>query len=166
MPAPTTQLPQRRSAVPPELAHFFARQEELRSAAASLGGSPLVALAEIVTKLASRGQVSEVDGTDLYRRFSKGQDVGSLAVQVSKLRQFIVLGRKCGRDGVDLIRRARAIHAENCHSSAGDRLKYSSTYSALVAVARVQLARPSTRLGARGGVRMLTDSAIRRVLLR
>jgi hypothetical protein len=87
-------------------------------------------------------------------------------VQASKLRRFIELGHKCGRDGVDLIRRARAIHAEIYHSSAGDRLKYSSTYSALVAVARVQLARPSTRLGARGGVRMLTDTAIRRVLLR
>ena len=87
-------------------------------------------------------------------------------MQASKLRQFIVLGRKCGREGVDLIRRARVIHAEIYHSSAGDQLKYSSTYSALVAVARVQLARPSTRWGARGGVRMLTDTAIRRVLLK
>ena len=181
MTAATTQHPQRRSAVPTEIAQFIERQEQLRSAAASLGGRPLVALAEIVTQLASRQKLVEADALDLYQRCRTGGPslpaatsssssppavTRSEHVQASKLRQFILLGHRCGREGVELIRRAKAIHAEICRSPARDRLKYSSTYSALVAVARIQLARPSTRLGARGGVRTPTDAGYRKVLLR
>jgi hypothetical protein len=128
--------------------------------------TPLVAFAVIVTELASRGIYDKDDATRLYLWFrvgqegASGQGVGSVPVQASKLRKFIALGRVCGDEGVELIRRARAIHAEIYRSSGRERLKLTSTYSALVAVARAQL----DRMGG-GGRRMLTDAEIRRVLL-
>ena len=84
----------------------------------------------------------------------------------SKLRQFIVLGRVCGDEGVELIRRAKAIHAEIYRSSGRERLKLPSTYSALVAVSRAQLAALHQQDMAGGGMRMLTDGEIRKVLSR
>jgi hypothetical protein len=130
--------------------------------------SPLVAYAVIVTELASRGEVDEIHATRLYLGFKAGrdgtgaseQDVPSERAQASKLRKFIALGRVCGDEGVALIRRAKAIHAEIYRSSGRGRLKMTSTYSALVAVARIQFDRKAA-----GGRRMLTDAEIRRVLL-
>jgi hypothetical protein len=148
------QRPNKGLAVPPELAQF------------RFGRSPLVAFAEIVTELASRGIYDKDDATRLYLWFRAGQEgasgqgVGSLPVQASKLRKFIALGRVCRDEGVELIRRAKAIHAEIYRSSGRERLKLTSTYSALVAVARAQLDRM-----AGGGRRMLTDAEIRSVLL-
>ena len=131
------------------------------------GRKLLVSFAEIVTELASRGEVSEVHATRLYLWFRAGQDgaseqdVRSERAQASKLRKFIALGRACGDGGVELIRRAKAIHSEIYRSPGRERLKLVSTYSALVAVARAQLDRM-----AGSGRRMLTDVEIRKVLLK
>jgi hypothetical protein len=149
----TTQLA---AVVHPPTVHRYSLEQleqawRAASAAAACGSAPMAALAEIVTKAASRRELVEAHALGLYQQCRTGGSSPPAAssssspraaahsehVQASKLRRFIELGHTCGRDGVDLIRRARAIHAEICHSSVGDRLKYSSTYSALVAVARV-----------------------------
>jgi hypothetical protein len=115
--------------------------EEFRS-----GRKLLVSFAEIVTELASRGEVSEVHATRLYLWFRAGpdgaseQDIRSERAQASKLRKFIALGRACGRGGVELIGSAKAIHVEIYRSPGRERLKLVSTYSALVAVARAACA--------------------------
>ena len=129
------------------------------------GKTSMIALAEIVTEAAQDRAITPEQTKDVYDRFKAGvskassyEDAGevpddaamgsapakSIEQQLSKLRQFVILGNTYQFDALDLVRKARNMHIEMLRAANGDAnvkkgIKPGSTYSIMVDVARAQL---------------------------
>lgn len=141
----------------------------------------MIALAEVVTEAAMDGAITVDQVPDIYDSFKRGatkasvyEDAGevsdeaamgmapakSIEQQLSKLRQFVILGGKYESDALDLIRKARNMHIELLRAANGDAevkkgIKPGSTYSVLVDVARLQLKKQkdAVEAGKKSGVK-------------
>jgi hypothetical protein len=129
------------------------------------GKTSMIALAEIVTEAAQDRAITPEQTKDVYDRFKAGvskassyEDAGevpddaalgsapakSIEQQLSKLRQFVILGNTYQFDALDLVRKARNMHIELLRAANGDvqvkrGIKPGSTYAIMVDVARAQL---------------------------
>lgn len=129
------------------------------------GKTSMIALAEAVTEAAQDGVITVEKVPEIYEKFKAGatkastyEDAGevsdeaalgaapakSIEQQLSKLRQFVILGNRYESDALDLVRKARNMHIELLRAANGDAevkkgIKPGSTYSVLVDVARAQL---------------------------
>jgi hypothetical protein len=145
------------------------------------GKTSMIALAEVVTEAAQDGAITVEQVPEIYDRFKAGvtkastyEDAGevpddaamgqapakSIEQQLSKLRQFVILGGKYESDALDLIRKARNMHIELLRAANGDAevkkgIKPGSTYSVLVDVARGQLKKQkeAVEAGKKSGVK-------------
>jgi hypothetical protein len=101
----------------------------------------------------------------------------SIEQQLSKLRQFVILGGKYESDALDLVRKARNMHIELLRAANGDAevkkgIKPGSTYSVLVDVARAQLKKQkdAVEAGKKSGVKhtglapVLSDNELRALM--
>jgi hypothetical protein len=94
-------------------------------------------------ELAAKGEIEESDAEALYAHWREAsgrhgpidQNQSTFRVQASKLRLFVRLGREMGEEGPKLLRRGAEAHAS---LPADGRVP--SLYTALVIVARLQLA--------------------------
>jgi hypothetical protein len=159
------------------------------------GKTSMIALAEVVTEAAQDGAITVEQVPDIYDRFKAGvtkastyEDAGevsdeaamgmapakSIEQQLSKLRQFVILGGKYESDALDLVRKARNMHIELLRAANGDAevkkgIKPGSTYSVLVDVARAQLSKQKAAVeaGKKSGVKhtglapLLSDAELR-----
>ena len=155
----------------------------------------MIALAETVTEAAMEDAITVEQVPDIYDSFKKGatkasvyEDAGevsdeaamgmapakSIEQQLSKLRQFVILGNRYQSDALDLIRKARNMHIELLRAANGDAevkkgIKPGSTYSVLVDVARLQLKKQKEAIeaGKKSGVKhvglapLATDTELR-----
>jgi cob(I)alamin adenosyltransferase len=138
------------------------------------GKTSMIALAEAVTESAQDGAITVEQVPEIYDQFKAGvtkksnyEDAGevsdeaamgmapakSIEQQLSKLRQFVILGGKYESDALDLIRKARNMHIELLRSANGDAevkkgIKPGSTYTVMVDVARAQLKKNKDALDA------------------
>jgi hypothetical protein len=145
------------------------------------GKTSMIKLAETITEAAQDGAITVEQIPEIYDRFKAGvtkasnyEDAGevsdeaamgmapakSIEQQLSKLRQFVVLGGKYESDALDLIRKARNMHIELLRSANGDAevkkgIKAGSTYTVLVEVARTQLKKQkdAVEAGKKSGVK-------------
>jgi cob(I)alamin adenosyltransferase len=134
----------------------------------------MIKLAEEVTEAAQDGAITVEQIPEIYDQFKTGvtkastyEDAGevsdeaamgmapakSIEQQLSKLRQFVILGGKYESDALDLIRKARNMHIELLRSANGDAevkkgIKPGSTYTVMVDVARAQLKKNKDALDA------------------
>lgn len=162
------------------------------------GKTSMIALAEVVTEAAQDGAITVEQVPEIYDRFKAGatkastyEDAGevsdeaamgmapakSIEQQLSKLRQFVIVGTKYESDALDLIRKARNMHIELLRAANGDAelkkgVKPGSTYSVLVDVARAQLKKQkdAVEAGKKSGVKhtglapVLTDEELRAIM--
>jgi hypothetical protein len=159
------------------------------------GKTSMIKLAEIVTEYAQDGAITVEQVPEIYDRFKAGAVKGStmaeigevsdeaamgmapaksIEQQLSKLRQFVILGGKYESDALDLVYKARNMHIELLRAAIGDAelkkgVKPGSTYSVLVDVARAQLKKQkeAVEAGKKSGVKhtglapVLTDAELR-----
>lgn len=162
------------------------------------GKTSMIALAEVVTEAAQDGALTVEQVPEIYDRFKAGatkastyEDAGevsdeaalgaapakSIEQQLSKLRQFVILGGKYESDALDLVRKARNMHIELLRAANGDAevkkgIKPGSTYSVLVDVARAQLKKQkdAVEAGKKSGVKhtglapLLSDNELRSIM--
>jgi hypothetical protein len=158
----------------------------------------MIALAEVVTEYAQDGAITVEQVPEIYDRFKAGASKGSsyedagevsdeaamgmapaksIEQQLSKLRQFVILGGKYESEALDLVRKARNMHIELLRAANGDAevkkgIKPGSTYSVLVDVARLQLKKQkdAVEAGKKSGVKhvglapVLTDDELRTLM--
>jgi hypothetical protein len=165
------------------------------------GKTSMIKLAEIVTEYAQDGTITVEQVPEIYDRFKAGASKGSTMIEVgevsddaamgmvsaksidqqlSKLRQFVILGGKYESDALDLVYKARNMHIEllraaNATSNEKEKaelkkgIKPGSTYSVLVDVARAQLKKQkeAVEAGKKSGVKhtglapLLSDNELR-----
>ena len=162
------------------------------------GKTSMIALAETVTEAAQDDAITVEQVPEIYDQFKKGatkastyEDAGevsdeaalgmapakSIEQQLSKLRQFVVLGNRYNTDALDLIRKARNMHIEllraaNGSAEAKKGIKAGSTYTVLVDVARAQISKQKKAIeaGKTSGVKhtglapVLTDEELRDIM--
>jgi hypothetical protein len=162
------------------------------------GKTSMIRLAEIVTEYAQDGAITVEQVPEIYDRFKAGASKGatmaeigevsdeaamgmapakSIEQQLSKLRQFVILGGKYESDALDLVYKARNMHIELLRAANGDAdlkkgIKPGSTYSVLVDVARAQLKKQkeAVEAGKKSGVKhtglapVLTDAELRNLM--
>jgi hypothetical protein len=181
-------------------AQYNALKKKVLELGAKYGGgkTSMIKLAEEVTEAAQDGAITVEQVPEIYEQFKTGvtkasnyEDAGevsdeaaigmapakSIEQQLSKLRQFVILGGKYESDALDVIRKARNMHIEMLRSANGDAevkkgIKPGSTYSVLVDVARAQLKKQkdAVEAGKKSGVKhtglapVLTDAELRALM--
>ena len=157
------------------------------------GKTSMIALAEAVTEAAQDNIITEEQTEEIYDRFREGvkakssyEDAGEIPdeaagvvakgdkskdQQLSKLRQFIILGGKFDTDALDLVRRARNLHIGMLRDAANSEegksgIKPGSTYAILVDVARAQLNRQKEHKKAKltGLAPVMTDADLKELM--